>query len=140
MFVPSVVVTVRSLAKRARSPSVVMSQSSPPARIPSKAVSGRRVLAAVLATAVATATAVVLVPAPTGAAPTVSRLAGADRYGTAVEISKAAFAAGLDTVFVANGTGFADAMAGGPAATRRRAPVLLVERDRVPGVTADELN
>ena len=74
------------------------------------------------------------------AAPTVTRLAGADRYATAVEISKSAYAAGVPVAFVATGTGFADALAGAPAAARRRGPVLLTERDRLPGATADELS
>lgn len=81
-----------------------------------------------------------LVPA-TGAsgAPTVSRLAGTDRYATAAAVSQSRFSGPIDTVFVATGTAFPDALAGGPAAARRRGPVLLVERDRIPDATGAEL-
>jgi putative cell wall-binding protein len=82
-----------------------------------------------------------LVPATgASAAPTVSRLAGSDRYATAVAVSQSRFGGPIDTVFVATGAAFPDALAGGPAAARRRAPVLLVERDRIPDATAAELD
>jgi putative cell wall-binding protein len=67
------------------------------------------------------------------------RLAGADRYATAAAISKAAFDPGLDVVFVANGTDFPDALAGGPAAATREAPVLLTKPTSIPQATKDEL-
>jgi putative cell wall-binding protein len=73
-------------------------------------------------------------------APTVTRLAGTDRFATAVAVSQSRFSAPVDTVFVATGTAFPDALAGGPAAARRAAPVLLVERDRIPDATRAELD
>ena len=82
-------------------------------------------------------------PAPasgqTGDAPQVVRHAGADRYATAAAVSAATFPAGVDTVYVATGEGFADALAGGALAAVQSAPILLVARDRVPDATAAEL-
>ncbi|HDL49925.1 MAG TPA: cell wall-binding repeat-containing protein [Actinobacteria bacterium] len=75
-----------------------------------------------------------------GAVPaSTTRLAGADRYGTAVAISQDAFPSGASTVFVANGSGFPDALAGGVAAANANGPILLVQTDSIPSVTATEL-
>ena len=66
------------------------------------------------------------------------RLSGPDRYATATE------AAGLlgepDTVYVATGVNFPDALAGGPAAVSDGAPILLTRRDDVPQATLDYLD
>lgn len=70
---------------------------------------------------------------------TVERVAGRDRYATAATISARTFAPGAATAYVASGTGFPDALAGGPAAIRSEGPVLLVTRDDVPSTTAEEL-
>ncbi|ROS50540.1 cell wall-binding repeat-containing protein [Frigoribacterium sp. PhB24] len=70
------------------------------------------------------------------------RLAGSDRYATAVEASRALFPAGSPTVpvvYVANGTGYADALSAGPAAAAEGGGLLMVSRDEVPTVVADEL-
>jgi putative cell wall-binding protein len=56
----------------------------------------------------------------------VIRLAGANRYETAVAISQEAFAGGADRVYVATGLNFPDALAGAAAAGTHAAPVLLV--------------
>lgn len=69
----------------------------------------------------------------------VSRLAGADRYATSAAISQAAFPAGNSLVVVASGEGYADALAGAPAAAYNNAPVLLVRPDSVPASIASEL-
>jgi putative cell wall-binding protein len=66
------------------------------------------------------------------------RLAGADRYATAVAISQAAFDR-AGTVFIVNGANFPDALAGGPAAASLAAPVLLTRTASLPGVTKAEL-
>ena len=79
-----------------------------------------------------------LVPyASTGEVP---RLAGADRYATAARISSTWYAPGVQAVFIANGTGFADALAGGPAAALKDSPLLLVGKNTIPAATANELN
>ena len=73
------------------------------------------------------------------AAPTVSRIAGADRYATAAAVSQATFQPGAAVAFVVTGVNYPDALAGGPAAAKRGGPVLLTERDRLPSPTSDEL-
>lgn len=74
-----------------------------------------------------------------GPASVLARLSGADRSATAAAVSAATFPAGAGTVHVATGAGYADALAGGPAAALAGGPVLLVERDRVPPATRQEL-
>ena len=74
------------------------------------------------------------------AAMTVTRYAGSDRFGTAVEVSKATFpSAGVPVAYVATGSNFADALAGGPAAYKQGGPVLLVAQNAIPSVVAGEL-
>jgi hypothetical protein len=67
-----------------------------------------------------------------------TRLAGADRYETAALVARSSFRAPVPRLQVMSG----DA-AGGPVAAAGRegsdAPLLLIERDRVPGVTASAL-
>jgi N-acetylmuramoyl-L-alanine amidase/putative cell wall-binding protein len=70
----------------------------------------------------------------------VSRVSGADRYATAVAISKAAFESPpVPVAYVATGTNFPDALAGGPAAAKDGGPVLLVTRDAIPDAVKAEL-
>lgn len=86
--------------------------------------------------------------------PTVDRIGGQNRYGTAAGVAEL-FPEGADTVYVASGQGFADALAGSsPAASGllpqgmiqtlntpdgEPAPVLLVRNNEVPGATAGAL-
>ncbi|MDN5795307.1 MAG: cell wall-binding repeat-containing protein [Intrasporangium sp.] len=74
-------------------------------------------------------------PLPTGT----TRLAGADRYATSAAISRSTFVAPVKAAFVATGTDYADALAGGPAAARQDGPVLLVGKDSVPASVQKEL-
>lgn len=70
----------------------------------------------------------------------VTRQAGADRFATAAAVSAAAFPRdSARTVHVASGLGFADAVAGVPAAIARGGPLLLTARTWVPPPTATEL-
>ncbi len=70
----------------------------------------------------------------------VSRQAGANRYGTAAQVSKSAFVdPNVSVVFVATGENFADALAGVPAAIRGAGPVVLVRRNEIPSETHAEL-
>ncbi|PPG56562.1 hypothetical protein C5C69_15850 [Rathayibacter sp. AY1C7] len=80
-------------------------------------------------------------PTPTpGTGPEVVRLAGTDRQGTAVEISKATFdTPGVPVVYIATGANFPDALSAGPAAAKQGGPLLLVDRDSVSQVVRDEL-
>lgn len=80
-----------------------------------------------------------LAPAAGAVGPTVDRLAGGDRFATAVAVSQDAFPFGASTVFVANGFGFPDALAGGVAAAAASGPILLVQTNSIPAVTATEL-
>ncbi|NAZ81500.1 hypothetical protein GTR02_06680 [Kineococcus sp. R8] len=67
------------------------------------------------------------------------RLDGADRYATAVEISRATWGDdGAIEVVLASGTAFPDALAWGSAGYGA-GPLLLTERDRLPEVTRTEL-
>ena len=67
-----------------------------------------------------------------------SRWAGLDRYGTAAAVA-ATYPAGVPVAYVASGLGFADALAGAPAAARDGGPLLLVRPDAIPAATATEL-
>ena len=78
--------------------------------------------------------------AATGVRTTVQRLSGANRYATAITISKATFpAAGVPVAFVANGTGFPDALAGAAAAGYLGGPVLLTETASASSELIDEI-
>ena len=69
----------------------------------------------------------------------VQRRAGADRYETAVAISRASFAGGAGRVFIATGANFPDGLAGGPAAAVAGGPLLLVRDTSLPNSVRDEL-
>jgi len=71
----------------------------------------------------------------------VTRLAGADRYATAVQVSRASYgSAGSDAAFIATGSNFPDGLAGGPVAALVPGPILLVNPTRLPSVVASELD
>jgi putative cell wall-binding protein len=71
----------------------------------------------------------------------VTRVAGGDRYETAVSISQYGFpiAASAGTVFVATGLNFPDALAAGAAAAQLDGPVLLVPGNNLPQTVVDEI-
>lgn len=69
----------------------------------------------------------------------VTRIGGSDRFETAAQISQDSFPSGASVVFVATGSGFADALAAGPAALGQ-GPVLLVRKDSIPSSTTTELS
>jgi len=66
----------------------------------------------------------------------VTRLWGANRYGTAAAVADAAFPGGVDTVYLASGLGFADALAAGAAAVTVDGAVLLSRPEHLPAETA----
>lgn len=79
-------------------------------------------------------------PAPDPEPGGVARLFGPDRFATAAEVALDRFdPAAVDTVYLATGRDFPDALAGGPLAANDGAPILLATADRVPEVTADAL-
>lgn len=71
----------------------------------------------------------------------VGRIWGANRFGTAAEISEARYPspAGNIEVFVVTGLDFPDALTAGPAAGLKDAPVLLVRPGSIPPETDAEL-
>jgi len=69
----------------------------------------------------------------------VTRLAGADRYGTGAAISRNAYKPGVPIVYIATGVNFPDALAGGAAGALDDGPVLLVSGASIPKATKDEL-
>lgn len=74
------------------------------------------------------------------ASPSVSRLAGADRYATAAAVSAAQYGPGVPVVYVATGLNFPDALTGGAAAAHQGGPLLLVKQTTIPSATAAELS
>lgn len=70
--------------------------------------------------------------------PTVQRLAGPNRFATAVAVSQEQYAGGAPVAFIATGGNPPDALSVSAAAAGV-GPVLLVERDRLPSETAAEL-
>ncbi|PRY68885.1 carboxypeptidase family protein [Glaciihabitans tibetensis] len=70
---------------------------------------------------------------------TVTRLAGADRFAASAAISAESFDAGVETVYVANGLNFPDALAGAPVAAKDGSPILLVTPSAVPAPIEAEL-
>jgi len=72
-------------------------------------------------------------------ATTVTRLAGVNRYETAVAISQYGFSATADMVLVATGLGFADALSGASAAVAGNGPVLLTDPNGLPAAVVDEI-
>ena len=67
------------------------------------------------------------------------RFAGAGRYATAAEISKGAFEEKADTVVLAYGLNYADALAGVPLAKQLDAPILLTNTKALPDETMAEI-
>jgi putative cell wall-binding protein len=68
----------------------------------------------------------------------VVRRGGADRYETAVELSRNQFAPGVEVAYIATGATFPDALVAGPGAGSR-GPVLLVGGTQIPEVVSQEL-
>ncbi|MBN2909312.1 cell wall-binding repeat-containing protein [Polycladomyces sp. WAk] len=73
--------------------------------------------------------------------PTLKRLAGADRYEVSANISKELEQIGLypDTIVIARGDLFTDALSGGPLAAQEAAPILLTSTSSLPGSIQSEI-
>ncbi|WP_405216248.1 cell wall-binding repeat-containing protein [Agrococcus sp. Ld7] len=67
------------------------------------------------------------------------RIEGANRFETAVEISKSGYPSGAPVVYVASGEVWPDAMSASPAAAYEGGPVLLVRKGEAPAVVLDEI-
>lgn len=70
---------------------------------------------------------------------TLQRIHGLNRYDTAAKISRQYTNPGVDSVFVATGLGYADALSLGAAAGFRGGPLLLTETSTIPAETRAEL-
>ncbi|MDR6971700.1 cell wall-binding repeat-containing protein [Leifsonia shinshuensis] len=69
----------------------------------------------------------------------VTRVAGGDRFETAAKVSASVFPPGVPVAYVASGSNFPDALAGGPAAAAAGGPVLLTAPGALPVATSTEL-
>jgi putative cell wall-binding protein len=74
-----------------------------------------------------------------GWSPAVDRVAGADRYEAAVNVSKAAFATTAPVVYVVTGANYPDALSAGPAAAAEQGPLLLTPSDALPARVKAEI-
>lgn len=96
-----------------------------------------RVLTSLLATVVLLAVSLAT-SAPAAEAMTTSRIAGADRYATSVEVSRQMPSPG-DVVYLASGLTFADALAAGPVAAAEGGHLLLTRPDAVPSIVMQRI-
>ena len=64
--------------------------------------------------------------------PTVSRIAGTDRYDLAAKLALETAPGGARIVYVASGANYPDALSAGPAAVHRGAPLLLTQPTALP--------
>ena len=69
----------------------------------------------------------------------IDRIAGSDRYATAVGVSQAAYPEGADVVFIADGQNYPDALSAGPAAAFAGGPLLLVPTTVLPTSVSTEI-
>ncbi len=76
---------------------------------------------------------------PSAVASPTTRIAGADRYATAVAVSQSYFSGPVQAVVVASGDTFPDGLTGAPLAAALKAPVLLVQPDAIPDTVKAEL-
>ncbi|WP_370326988.1 cell wall-binding repeat-containing protein [Euzebya sp.] len=79
---------------------------------------------------------------PAGRAPegaTIERLAGDERIGTALEVSREAFPGAAANVVIATSEQFADALAGAPLAAHLEAPLLITPRAGLDDRVAEEI-
>ena len=104
--------------------------------MPSRLAGLAALAAAVLVTTVLPATAASAVDRPVP-----QRIAGADRYATAVAVSDYSFGptSRTPTVYLTTGEAFPDALAAAAAAGMVGAPLLLTTAGGLPGVTLDEI-
>lgn len=72
--------------------------------------------------------------------PALSRLSGTDRYLTAVQVSQDAFPEGADTVVIATGSNFPDALSAAGLCGVCDAPLLLVPKDSLPAAVSAEID
>lgn len=71
--------------------------------------------------------------------PAQDRLYGTDRYATAIAISQRGWPDGADSVLIARGNDFADALCAGPLAKKLNGPVLLTPSSTIPETVLSEI-
>lgn len=69
----------------------------------------------------------------------ITELTGRDRYATAVLVSQKSFPNGANTVVIASGASYADALVAAPLASSYNAPVLLTSKDVITETTLKEI-
>jgi putative cell wall-binding protein len=101
----------------------------------------RRLAASVTFATIAGGLALPMLATPAGAVQdtTTSRLQGDDRYGTAAAVATDTFPDGAESVVLATGQKFADALAANGLAGALDAPILLTTTAALPKVTGDAL-
>ena len=67
----------------------------------------------------------------------IGEISGANRYDTAIEISKYFYE--VDTVIIALGTDFPDALSAGPLSSALNAPILLTQKNNISNNTLNEI-
>jgi len=72
-------------------------------------------------------------------APTVERISGPTRYDVSAATAREAYPDGADTVFVASGANWPDALSAGPAADHLDAPLLITDPNSLPPAVAAEI-
>ena len=100
--------------------------------------SSARLAAAAIAGLVAVSALATIAPAHAVSAVTTTRIAGNDRYATAAAVATKAYTT-ADTVIVASGLAFPDALAGSALASRQTAPVLLTDPATLSTPTSDAI-
>jgi putative cell wall-binding protein len=68
-----------------------------------------------------------------------SRLAGIDRFKTAIAVAEQGWKAGADNVVLVKAHSFPDALAAGPLAYKLNAPILFTDRAELPASTLAEI-
>lgn len=71
--------------------------------------------------------------------PPMTRVSGLNRFDTAAQLAQAGWPGGADTVYIATGRNYPDALAGGAVAAFGHHPILLVDGERIPDETTAEL-
>ncbi|SMH42202.1 Putative cell wall binding repeat 2 [Rathayibacter oskolensis] len=70
----------------------------------------------------------------------VERIAGGDRYATAVELTRSDYGPGyMPVLYLASGENWPDALSAGPAASHQSGALLLTDPRTLPAVVADEI-
>ncbi|WP_314149631.1 cell wall-binding repeat-containing protein, partial [uncultured Leifsonia sp.] len=136
----TVVVSVDGAATPLGTASVTVNKTTGSWSLPANALApGMHIVTAVAAYGASSRSVATTAAVRVGTMPS-SRIAGADRYQTAAEVSAAAYpAGGVDAVYLASGLNFPDALVAGPAAAEDGGPVLLTKQTSIPDVIGTEL-